>query len=86
MSSIRERLLTAIEPAPEPLLEQMLTFLEFLTARSAAASHQVSFIGTDAADDENFDPDGDSNEQILADLKVSLHQAKTGQAFPLLKL
>jgi hypothetical protein len=63
MSPIKQRLLAAIEQTPEPLLDQTLAFLEFLTARSP----QISIA-------PDFDPDTDSNSQILADLKASLHQ------------
>ncbi|MCX5963039.1 MAG: hypothetical protein NT070_07790 [Cyanobacteria bacterium] len=37
MSPIKQRLLAAIEQTPEPLLDQTLAFLEFLTARSQSA-------------------------------------------------
>jgi hypothetical protein len=85
MPPIKQRLLTAIEQSPEPLLEQTLAFLEFLTARIAPAitSHPV---GTVLGSPEDFDPDSDSKEQILADLKASLHQAKAGQTFPISEL
>ena len=77
MSPIKQRLLEAIERTPESILEQTLTFLEFLTSR----------IQTTAPDcDSDFDSDTDSNDQILADLKTSLHQAKTGQTFPIEEL
>ncbi|WP_332985390.1 hypothetical protein [Microcoleus sp. A003_D6] len=78
MSPIEQRLLEAIERTPEPLLEQTLTFLEFLTSRTQAA------IAPDC--DSDFDSDTDSNDRILADLKASLHQAKTGQTFPISEL
>ncbi len=74
MSPIKQRLLEAIEQTPEPLLEQTLAFLEFLTARTSPA------IAPD------FNPDTDSSAQILADLKVSLQQAKVGQTFPIAEL
>ena len=77
MSPIKQRLLEAIERTPESILEQTLTFLEFLTSR----------IQTTAPDfDSDFDSDTDSSDQILADLKTSLHQAKTGQTFPIEEL
>jgi hypothetical protein len=69
MSPIKQRLLAAIEQTPEPLLDQTLAFLEFLTTRSLSSI------------DPDFDPDTDSNAQILADLKASLHQGKAGQTF-----
>ncbi|MCC3412201.1 MAG: hypothetical protein JGK24_17820 [Microcoleus sp. PH2017_29_MFU_D_A] len=78
MSLIKQRLLEAIERTPESLLEQTLTFLEFLTSRTQTA------IAPDF--DSDFDSDTDSNDQILADLKTSLHQAKTGQTFPIEEL
>lgn len=78
MSPIKQRLLEAIERTPEPLLEQTLVFLEFLTSRTQSA------IGSDL--DSDFDPKSDSNEQILADLKASLHQASSGQTFPISEL
>jgi len=37
LSPIKQRLLEAIERTPEPLLEQTLTFLEFLTSRTQSA-------------------------------------------------
>ena len=74
MSPIKQRLLEAIERTPEPLLEQTLAFLEFLTSRTQSA------IAPDF--DSDFDSDTDSNDQILADLKASLHQASSGQTFP----
>lgn len=36
--------------------------------------------------DENFEPQADSNAQILADLRESLHQAEAGQTFPISEL
>ncbi len=78
MSQIKQRLLEAIERTPEPLLEQILAFLEFLTSRTQTA------IVPDF--DSDFDSDTDSNDQILADLKASLHQAKAGQTFPISEL
>ncbi len=77
MSLIKQRLLEAIERTPELILEQTLTFLEFLTSRTQTAAPEL---------DADFDSDIDSNDQILADLKVSLHQAKTGQIFPIEEL
>jgi hypothetical protein len=77
MSPIKQRLLEAIERTPESLLEQTLTFLEFLTSRTQTAAPEL---------DSDFDSDIDSNDQILADLKTSLHQAKTGQTFPIEEL
>jgi len=79
MSPIKQRLLEAIERTPESILEQTLTFLEFLTSRTPAPA-----IAPDC--DSDFDSDTDSNDQILADLKTSLHQAKTGQTFPIEEL
>ncbi len=35
---------------------------------------------------EGFDPETDSKEQILADLKESFRQAESGQALPLSEL
>ncbi len=78
MSPIKQRLLEAIERTPEPLLEQTLAFLEFLTSRTQSA------IAPDF--DSDFDSDTDSNDQILADLKASLHQASSGQTFPISEL
>ncbi|MEG4500688.1 hypothetical protein QUB05_29870 [Microcoleus sp. F10-C6] len=78
MSPIKQRLLEAIERTPESLLEQTLTFLEFLTSRTQA--------GIVPDFDSDFDSDTDSNDQILADLKASLHQAKAGQTFPIEEL
>ncbi len=78
LSPIKQRLLEAIERTPEPLLEQTLTFLEFLTSRTQSA-HAPDF-------DSDFDSDNDSNDQILADLKASLHQASSGQTFPISEL
>jgi hypothetical protein len=77
MSPIKQRLLEAIERTPESLLEQTLTFLEFLTSRTQFAAPEL---------DSDFDSDIDSNDQILTDLKVSFHQAKTGQTFPIEEL
>lgn len=74
MSPTKQRLLAAIEQTSEPLLEQTLAFLEFLTART---SPEIA---------PEFDPDTDSSAQILTDLKVSLQQAKTGQTFPISEL
>jgi hypothetical protein len=78
MSLIKQRLLSAIEQTPEPLLGQTLAFLEFLTARTQ------STIASDLTQD--FDPDTDFSPQILADLKASLHQAKAGQTFAIAEL
>lgn len=78
LSPIKQRLLEAIEGTPEPLLEQTLTFLEFLISRTQSA-HAPDF-------DSDFDSDNDSNDQILADLKASLHQASSGQTFPISEL
>ncbi|MEG4806488.1 hypothetical protein QUA82_01080 [Microcoleus sp. F8-D3] len=78
MSPIKQRLLEAIERTPEPLLEQTLAFLEFLTSRAQSA------IAPDF--DSGFDSDTDSNDRILADLKASLHQASSGQTFPVSEL
>ncbi|MBE9012346.1 hypothetical protein IQ250_19290 [Pseudanabaenaceae cyanobacterium LEGE 13415] len=36
--------------------------------------------------EDEFDPDTDSKEQILADLKESFRQAELGQTFPLSEL
>jgi hypothetical protein len=72
MSPIKQRLLAAIEQTPEPLLDQTLAFLEFLTNRPP----QIAIA-------PDFEPDTDSNSQILADLKASLHQGKAGQTFPI---
>jgi hypothetical protein len=36
--------------------------------------------------DDDFDPETDSKEQILADLKESFRQAEAGQTFPLSQL
>ncbi|MCW6053716.1 hypothetical protein K4039_27620 [Lyngbya sp. CCAP 1446/10] len=77
LSPIKQRLLEAIERTPEPLLEQTLTFLEFLTSRTQSAAPDF---------DSDFDSDTDSNDQILADLKASLHQASSGQTFPISEL
>ena len=74
MSPIKQRLLEAIERTPESLLEQTLMFLEFLTSRTQSAAPDIH---------SDFDSDNDSNDQILADLKASLHQAKAGQTFPI---
>jgi hypothetical protein len=41
MSSVKQRLLEAIEQTPEPLLEQTLVFLEFLTTREKMAIAQT---------------------------------------------
>ncbi len=79
MSPIKQRLLEAIERTPEPLLEQTLAFLEFLTSRT-----QSAIGGPDL--DSDFDSDTDSNEQILAALKASLHQASSKQTFPISEL
>ena len=88
MSPIKQRLLTTIEQTPEPLLEQTLAFLEFLTARTAPeiALHPASVIDAGSGVHEDFDPDSDSKAQILADLKASLQQAKSGQTFPISEL
>jgi hypothetical protein len=74
MSRIKQRLLQVIEHTPEELLEQTLAFLEFLMTR----------IQPEVAAD--FDPDNDSNEQILIDLKASLHAAQSGKTFPVSEL
>ena len=76
MSPIKQRLLTAIEQTPEPLLEQTLKFLENLLDRTAPTS----------AAKINFDPDTDSTAQIMADLKESLRQAQAGQTYPIAEL
>ncbi|NQE37309.1 hypothetical protein [Microcoleus asticus] len=78
MSPIKKRLLEAIERTPESILEQTLTFLEFLTSRTQA--------GIVPNFDSDFDSDTDSNDQILADLKASFHQAKVGQTSPIKQL
>lgn len=76
MSPIKQRLLTAIEQTPEPLLEQTLKFLENLLDRTSPTS----------AAKINFDPDTDSTAQIMADLKESLRQAQAGQTYPIAEL
>lgn len=78
MSPIKLRLLAVIEQTPEPLLNQTLAFLEFLTARTGPS------IEPDLTPD--FDSATDSNSQILADLKDSLRQANAGQTFPIAEL
>ncbi len=78
MSPIKLRLLAVIEQTPEPLLDQTLAFLEFLTARTGLS------IEPDLTPD--FDSATDSNSQILADLKDSLRQANAGQTFPIAEL
>jgi hypothetical protein len=78
MSQIKKRLLIAIEQTPEPLLEQTLAFLEFLTARTQPVVTAETL--------SDFEPDTDSDLQILTDLKVSLRQAKAGQTFPISEL
>ena len=76
MSPIKKRLLEAIERTPEPLLEQTLAFLEFLTSRTQSAI--VPDLESDGRGHGGTAPtDTDSNEQILADLKASLHQSGT---------
>ena len=75
MSSIKQRLLTAIEQTPEPLLEQTLKFLESLLKKTLQTPEP-----------NNFDIDTDSTAQILADLKESLRQAKAGQTYPIAEL
>lgn len=75
MLPIKQRLLEAIEQTPESILEQTLTFLEFLMSRTQSA------IAPDC--DSDFDSDTDFNDQILADLKTSLHQASSAQTFPI---
>ena len=77
MLSIKQRLLAVIEQAPDPLLEETLTFLEFLMTRTVERS--LPF-------DEDFDPASDSKGQILADLKTSLQQSKAGQTFSIAEL
>ncbi len=98
MSPIKQRLLTAIEETPEPLLEQTLAFLEFLMIRSALALGELPtqslqskvntdlMVSTHSDNDSDFDSDTDSNAQILADLKTSFHQAKAEQTFPISEL
>ncbi|MCY7408450.1 MAG: hypothetical protein LH631_14040 [Alkalinema sp. CAN_BIN05] len=76
MSPIKQRLLTAIEQTPEPLLEQTLKFLENLLDRTSSTSTAKI----------NFDPDTDSTAQIMADLKESLRQAQAGQTYPIAEL
>ena len=75
MSPIKQRLLTAIEQTPEPLLEQTLKFLESLLDRTLPTAATI-----------NFDPDTDSTAQIMADLKESLRQAQAGQTYPIAEL
>ena len=75
MSPIKQRLLTAIEQTSEPLLEQTLRFLETLREKTLQTPEP-----------SNFDPDTDSTEEILADLKESLRQAKAGQTYPIAEL
>jgi len=76
MSPIKQRLLTAIEQTPEPLLEQTLKFLENLLDRTSPTfAAKISFY-----------PDTDSTAQIMADLKESLQQAQTGQTYPIAEL
>ncbi len=36
--------------------------------------------------DDDFEPEGDSKEQILADFKESLCQAEAGETFPISEL
>ena len=74
-SPIKQRLLTAIKQTPEPLLEQILKFLEILREKTLQASEP-----------NDFDPDTDSTTQILADLKKSLRQAEAGQTYPIAEL
>jgi hypothetical protein len=76
MLSIKQRLLAAIEQAPDPLLEETLTFLEFLITRTERSLPL----------NEEFDPDSDSKAQILVDLKTSLQQSKAGQTFAIAEL
>jgi hypothetical protein len=76
MLSIKQRLLAVIEQAPDPLLEETLTFLEFLMTRTERSLPL----------DEDFDPASDSKSQILADLKTSLQQSKAGQTFSIAEL
>lgn len=75
MSSIKQRLLEAIETAPDPLLEEMLIFLNDRMAQSQQSLPEAG-----------FNPSNDSKAQILADLKTSFQQAKTGQTFPISEL
>ena len=75
MSPIKQRLLTAIEQTPEPLLEQTLKFLESLLRKTLQTPEP-----------NNFDIDTDSTAQILADLKESLRQAEAGQTYPIAEL
>ncbi len=76
MSPIKQRLLTAIEQTPEPLLEQTLKFLENLLNRTLQTS----------ASNISFDPDTDSTAQIMSDLKESFRQAQAGQTYPIAEL
>ena len=73
MSPIKQRLLTAIEQTPEPLLEQTLKFLESLLDKKSSSNI-------------SFDPDTDSTAQILADLKESFRQSEAGQIYPIAEL
>ena len=75
MLPIKQRLLTAIEQTPEPLLEQTLKFLESLLEKTLKTSEP-----------NNFDPDTDSTAQILADLKESFRQAEARQTYPIAEL
>ena len=75
MLSIKQRLLAVIEQAPDPLLEETLTFLEFLMTRT---ERSLPF--------DEFDPASDSKGRILADLKTSLQQSKAGQTFSIAEL
>ncbi|MEG3849978.1 hypothetical protein QT971_22005 [Microcoleus sp. herbarium19] len=75
MSPIKQRLLEAIEQTPESILEQTLTFLEFLISRTPAAAIAPDF-------DSDFDSDTDSNDRILADLKASLHARQSRKNLP----
>ena len=73
MSPIKQRLLTAIEQTPEPILEQTLKFLESLLDKKSRSNI-------------SFDPDTASTAQILADLKESFRQSEAGQTYPIAEL
>ncbi len=87
MSLIKQRLLEAIEQTPEPLLEQTLMFLEFLTTREKVAiapdgypdTASVSIFGEDYPEDE-------SDPSILTGLRQSLQEFHDGKTIPLANL
>ncbi len=85
MSSIKQRLLEAIEKTPEPLLEQTLVFLEFLTTREEIVTDVYPDAASVSILDEDYLED-ESDTSILAGLRQSLQEFQDGKTIPLANL